>query len=144
MPKLINAVAATAFLAGAVFTFMVHGSPWTIGLLFAASVYLYVLAFTGLSSGLSDVHDAVGFIQDPAEAIVDRAADLLPEPDRGTDRPSPFEKLRAVVDGDEQNKEFDPDAVIARYLAERPPGGASPMAAAGHGAAPRTFGRRKA
>ena len=150
MPKLLNVVAATAFLALAAFTFMLHGSPWMIGLFFAASVYLYVLAFTGLSAGLSDVHDAVGFIQDPAEAIMDHATDQLfpdDEADRGAKRASPLDALRSAIGGDEHgagNKEFDPDAAIARHLAAKRAERAQAAAAPAHPAMPHrpVFGRR--
>ena len=150
MPKLLNVVAATTFLALAVFTFMLHGSPWLIGLLFAASVYLYVLAFAGMSAGLSDIQDAIGFVRDPADAIMDHATDqLFPDSgaDSGTRRASAFDAIRSAVGGDEHaagTKEFDPDAVIARHLAARRAEGAQGAAAPAHPAMPHrpVFGRR--
>lgn len=135
MPNWKNLLIATAFMGFAAYLFIHHGSPWIIGLSFAASLYLFVLAFTGLSAGgVVDLCDAVGFVVSPTEAIVDRAASALPA--------KPVSKLAAMIDGDSEadaKSDFDPDAAIQRYLAERP-AGAPPLAAPSP--APRTFGRR--
>lgn len=133
MPNWKNLVIATAFMGFAAYLYLHHGSPWMIGLSFAASLYLGVLAFTGLSAGgVVDLCDAVDFVVSPTQAIVDRAARALPA--------KPVSKLTAMIDGDDEAKSgFDPDAVIERYLAERP-AGAPPLAAPSP--APRTFGRR--
>jgi hypothetical protein len=133
MPNWKNLLIATAFMGFAAYLYIHHGSPWMIGLSFAASLYLGVLAFTGLSAGgIVDLRDAVDFVSNPAEAIFERAADALPA--------KPVSKLAAMIDGDSDAKsDFDPDAAIQRYLAERP-AGAPPLAAPS--TAPRTFGRR--
>jgi hypothetical protein len=157
MPNIKNVLIGTVFLSLAVFTFLQHGSPWMIGLLFAASMYLFVIAFTGLSSeGVADLQDAIDFVRNPREALTDRIMDtVLPDPDaeQGTERKSILADFIAEVRGDEgcgdavrasSEKPFDPDAVIAKYLADRPqqaPAGE----AAGLGAAARpTFGRKQA
>lgn len=129
-------------MAFAAYLYINHGSPWMIGLSFAASLYLGVLAFTGLSAGgVVDLRDAVDFVSNPAEAIFDRAVDTLaPEPAAGNRQPSALGKLAAMIDGDgEAKSDFDPDAAIQRYLAERPTD--APLLAA-PSPAQRTFGRR--
>ena len=133
MPNWKNLLIATAFMGFAAYLYIHHGSPWMIGLSFAASLYLGVLAFTGLSAGgVVDLRDAVDFVSNPTEAIIERAAGALPA--------KPVSKLAAMIDGDsEAGSDFDPDAVIQRYIAERP-ADAAPLAAPSP--APRTFGRR--
>lgn len=142
MPNWKNLLIATAFMGFAAYLYIHHGSPWMVGLSFAASLYLGVLAFTGLSAGgVVDLRDAVDFVRNPTEAIFDRTLDTLaPEPAAGDGQPSALGKLAAMIDGeDEAKSNFDPDAAIQRYLAERP-ADAPPLAAPS--AAPRTFGRR--
>jgi hypothetical protein len=69
----------------------------------------------------------IDFVRDPADAIVDTATDQLA--DWFSDDKKSAEKA-------EQG--FDPDAAIARYLAQRGP---EPVPTA-HSAAPRVFGRK--
>jgi hypothetical protein len=79
-----------------------------------------------LDEGGGDPTAVVDFVSDPAEAIVDsvtdRLADWLGE-----------DKSKA------EQAEFDPDAVIARHLAQR---GTEPNAATASAAPPRSFGRK--
>jgi len=149
MPNVKNVVAGTAFLALAGFAFYEHASPWLIGLLFAAAFYLYALAATGMSSdGLSDLNDAIDFVGNPTRTIADRAVDqIAPKAEAAGGR---FRELWsdfvAEVRDDKPEaapaKEFDPDAVIARYLAERPQRPEVGDAAEARAPHP-TFGRKK-
>jgi hypothetical protein len=144
MPNWKNLLLATFFLGFAAYLYLHHGSPWAIGLFFAASLYLGVLAFTGLSAGgVVDLRDAVDFVSNPADAIFERTLDTLaPEPAAGDRQPGTLGRIAAMIDGDadaDAKSDFDPDAAIQRYMASRP-ADAAPLAA--QSPAPRTFGRR--
>jgi hypothetical protein len=69
------------------------------------------------------------FVSDPAEAIVDTVTERLDDW-LGEGRTKPAEE------------EFDPDAAVARYLAQRGTEPASPAPAASSPSPVRTFGRK--
>ena len=151
MPNVKNVLVGTVFLSLAGLEFFRQGSPWTIGLLFAAAIYLYALAVTRMSSGgLSDLTDALDFVGNPTRTIADRTVDqLLPEAEKAEGRFwGKYREFVAEVRNEESQaapaKAFDPDAAIARYLAERPNNVGIPEANDAASAPRPTFGRKGA
>jgi hypothetical protein len=108
-----------------------------------------VIDFAGLSAGgLDDLRDAVDFVRNPKDAIVDRTVDqILPQAEAAESHlrgmwAGFLAELRGGAKAEPASaEEFDPDAVIARYLAERPQTADAPPSPA---AARPSFGRKKA
>ena len=131
------------------------GSPWLVGLCVIASGYLFYRALTDQTgAAVEDLDLAVSFVRDPKGTLFDQAVDLLgggDEQPRGEkarqDKPGLIQSLVAELDTRERNDPapFDPDAVIARYLANRP---ADPPPAVAEPAPPtpqfQGFGRKRA
>jgi hypothetical protein len=129
------------------------GSPWLVGLCVVASGYLFYRALTDQTgTPLEDLDLAVGFVRDPKEALFDQAVDMLgggeeqrPAEKRRDGKPGLLQSFIAELDTRESKADdrFDPDAVIARYLANRP---AEQPAAAPEPSRPAVqgFGRKRA
>ena len=139
------------FFGFAIFTLMTGGSAWLVGLCILASGYLFYRAFTDQTGAAGDdLQLAVDFVRDPRETLLDIAVAKLggeEEQQPAKDRPGLMDALVAEF-GPEQSKRdeapaFDPDAAIARYLANRPP---EPPAAAepAYRLPVRGFGRKRA
>jgi hypothetical protein len=139
------------FFGFAIFTLMTGGSPWLVGLCVIASGYLFYRAFTDQTGAAGDdLQLAVNFVRDPRETLLDLAVDRLggnEEEQPANDRPGLLQGLMEEF-GPERSKgeeppAFDPDAAIARYIANRPP--EHPAAAETAYRPPvRGFGRKRA
>ena len=140
-----------AFFGFATFKFMTGGSPWLVGLCVVAAGYLFYRAFVDQTGAAADdLQLAVDFVRDPREALLDIAAarfagDEEEQPAR--ERPGLMQALLARFGPKEaelaEAPAFDPDAAIARYLANRPaqqPAAAEPA----HRPASKGFGRKRA
>jgi len=116
------------FFGFAIFTLMTGGSPWLVGLCVLASGYLFYRAFTDQTgAAVEDLQLAVDFVRDPRETLLDLAVDRLggnEEAQPAKDRPGLLQALMAEFGPEQTRREeppaFDPDAAIARYLANRP------------------------
>ena len=112
-------------LAVAVWWFTVDGLGSSALLCGAAAAFFFFRGAQGLSVGeAGDPTALVDFVTDPADAIVDAATDQVAEWMRSDDQKATAGEQRG----------FDADAVIARYLAQREAEPAAP--------APRGFGRK--
>ena len=124
-------------------TFFSDGFGSETVILSAAGGFFLFLGGQGLTVGEAGNPIAlVDFVRDPAGAIVDTATDRLGDW-FNDDKPAPESAPAAEA----EKPKFDPDAVIERYLAQRPTAPAPETAAdaaAGfaHPAPPRTFGRK--
>lgn len=120
------------FLALAYWSFSTDGLNGTTILFGVFSLFLFFRGASGHeASSVDDVTAPLDFVQDPAGAIVDAAVDKVGElwsardgkDDRGivATAVGRVEELLSV-DGEKsaQGAPFDPDAVIERYLANRP------------------------
>ena len=103
------------------------GSPWLVGLCVVASGYLFYRALTDQTgAAVEDLDLAVSFVRDPKGTLFDQAVDMLGggEGQRREEKPGIIQSLVAEFDSRERKADdsapFDPDAVIARYLANRP------------------------
>ena len=103
-----------------------------------AAAFFFFRGAQGLTANeAGDVGDAsavIEFVSNPAEAIVDTATDRLADWFKG-DEPKPVAPEPATA----ESSGFDPDAIVARYLAQRGP---EPAGAAAAQAPPRGFGRK--
>jgi hypothetical protein len=115
------------FFGFGAFTLFTDGSPWLVGLCVIASGYLFYRALTDQTgAAVEDLDLAVSFVRDPKGTMFDQAVDLLggSEEPRREERPGLLQSLIAEFDTREgkadEAKPFDPDAAIARYLANRP------------------------
>lgn len=117
------------FFGFGMFKLFEGGSPWLVGLCVVASGYLFYRARTDLTgAAVADLDLAVSFVRDPKETLLDQAVDMLTGGDeeerpRQAQKPGLIQSLVAAFDTREaktDDKPFDPDAVIARYLANRP------------------------
>jgi hypothetical protein len=133
------------FLGFAMYTLVSGGSYWLMGLSVGASFYLFYRALheeTGAAA--DDLQLAVDFVRNPYDAILDEAVGQLTgedeeRPRRGEPKPGVIQSLIAEFDTRETKSDFDPDAAIARYLANRPPPEVTPLAKPVRG-----FGRKGA
>jgi hypothetical protein len=103
------------------------GSPWLVGLCVVASGYLFYRALTDQTgAAVEDLDLAVSFVRDPKGTLFNEAVDMLGvgEEPRREDKPGLIQSLIGEFDSRESKADasapFDPDAVIARYLANRP------------------------
>ena len=145
MPNWRNLLVAAGLFGFGTYTFINHGSVWTGALACAAGLYVLAISVLGLSSGAgADLQEAIKFVRNPKDAILDRAiADL-----GGAEEPGPsateavFGRVASLFENqhDEPPKQFDPDAAFARYMATRPPGGPAEEQSAP--AARPSFGRK--
>jgi hypothetical protein len=112
-------------LAVAVWSFTADGLGSSALLCGAAAAFFFLRGAQGLGAGeAGDPTALVDFVTDPADAIVDAAADQVAEW-MGSDN----QKGTAG-----EQPRFDADAIIARYLAQREAEPAAPV--------PRAFGRK--
>ena len=126
------------------------GSPWMVGLCVVASGYLFYRGLTDQTgAAVEDLDLAVSFVRDPKGTLFDQAIDMLGggEDQRREEKPGLIQSLVAELDSREKKADdsaiFDPDAVIARYLANRPP--EQPAAAPERPRPPvQGFGRKRA
>jgi len=117
-------------LGMAYWSFSADGFGFSTLLCAAAAAFFFFRGAQGQEAGeTGDPTALIDFVRDPADAIVDTATDRL------TDWLTPEAKGK-----DADKPGFDPDAAIARYLAQRPaePPPANPVAPAPH----RSFGRK--
>ena len=115
------------FFGFGAYTLFTDGSPWLVGLCVIASGYLFYRALTDQTgAAIEDLDLAVSFVRDPKGMLIDQAVDLLGggEDQRREEKPGLIQSLVAEFDSRERKADesaaFDPDAVIARYLANRP------------------------
>jgi hypothetical protein len=117
------------FFGFAIFTLITGGSLWLVGLSVVAAAYLFYRAFTEQTGAAGqDLELAVSFVRNPYETLFDEAVARLDDEQR--DQPPRGQRgmLQSLVAdlgiGDDRSKDgepsFDADAVIARYLADRP------------------------
>jgi hypothetical protein len=93
----------------------------------AAAAFFFFRGAQGLEvDSAGDPTALIDFVRDPADAIVDTATDQLAD------------WFNDDKKADEAGQGFDPDAAIARYLAQRGTETAPPV----HSAPPRVFGRK--
>lgn len=114
------------FFGFGTYTLFTDGSPWLVGLCVVASGYLLYRALTDQTGApVEDLGLAVSFVRDPKGTLFDHAIDLLggDEESRREERPGLIQSLVAEFDSRDSKPQdsapFDPDAVIARYLANR-------------------------
>lgn len=131
------------FFGFAMFQLFTGGSPWLIGLCVVASAYIFYRALTDQTgAAVEDLNLAIDFVRDPYDTVFDEAVARL---GGGDDAEQPAREQPGILQsfvselgrGEKANEErtaFDPDAAIARYLANRP---AEPQPAKG-------FGRKRA
>ena len=118
------------FFGFGTFKLFTDGSPWLVGLCVVASGYLFYRALTDQTGApIEDLDLAVSFVRDPKGTLFDQAVDLLGggeeqprEETRREEKPGLFRSFIAELDTRETkaDEQFDPDAAIARYLANRP------------------------
>jgi hypothetical protein len=97
----------------------------------AAAAFLIVRGTQGVTVGESgDPTALIEFVRDPAGAIVDTATDRLGDW---------LSEAKPSAAAEPEQPKFDPDAAIARYLAQRDAGPAAPSATP---ASPVGFGRK--
>ncbi len=143
-----HVLVGSGFLTFAAFQVVWGGSFWLIALPVVASAFFFFRAFTGQTGTPgADLSLAVDFIRDPLDTVLDEAAARL---DGNQDEPRQPRTKGGVlqqfvrdlgVSADAPDKPaFDPDAAIARYLANRPAG--SGVAETLPPAAARGFGRK--
>ena len=115
------------FFGFGAFKLFTGGSPWLVGLCVVASGYLFYRALTDQTgAAVDDFGLAVGFVRNPLSTVVDQAVGQLggDEEPRENNRPGLIQSLVAEFGGErskqDENPAFDPDAAIARYLANRP------------------------
>ena len=131
------------FFGFGAFKLFTDGSPWLVGLCFAASAYLFYRALHDQTGApVDDLQFAVDFVRNPYDAVVDQVVGHFTERD---DEPAEQNRppvAQALVRPEEPAPEpsgFDPDAAIARYLANRPAPEPAPLARPAGG-----FGRKRA
>ena len=131
------------FFGFAMFTLFTGGSPWLVGLCVVASAYIFYRALTEQTGAAgADFELAVSFVRDPYETVFDEAVARLgggdDEEQPRRDQPGVLQSFVSELGLGEKPAEekpaFDPDAAIARYLANRP---AEPQPVRG-------FGRKRA
>ena len=118
------------FFGFGTFKLFTDGSPWLVGLCVVASGYLFYRALTDQTGApIEDLDLAVSFVRDPKGTLVDQVVDLLGggeeqprEEKRLDEKPGLLQSFIAELDTRESKAadQFDPDAAIARYLANRP------------------------
>ena len=116
------------FFGFAVFKLMTGGSPWLIALCVVAAGYMFYRAFTDQTgAAVEDLQLAVNFVRDPRDTLLDMAVDKFggdEEEQPAKERPGLMQALMAEFGPAQSKREeppaFDPDAAIARYLANRP------------------------
>lgn len=120
------------FLAGAAVAVVADASFWTIALLLLASGFCFFQVVRGrVDAPGADLNLAFDFVRDPLDTIIDHTADALDngrqqqEAPRSTAQGGVLQnfarELGLGADSEPAKPAFDPDAVIARYLADRPP-----------------------
>jgi hypothetical protein len=136
-----------AFFGFAMFTLFTGGSPWLVGLCVVASAYIFYRALTDQTgAAFEDLNLAIDFVRDPCDTVFDEAVARLEgdEDEQPAKRDQPgvlqsfVSELGLGAKAAEEKPAFDPDAAIARYLANRPADAAPlepapPRAAAGFG-----------
>ena len=119
------------FFGFGTFKLFTDGSPWLVGLCVVASGYLFYRALTDQTGApIEDLDLAVSFVSDPKGTLLDQAVDLLgggdeprrDEKERRDEKSGLLQSFIAELDTRESKAgdQFDPDAAIARYLANRP------------------------
>ena len=138
------------FFGFGTYTLFTDGSPWLVGLCVVASGYLFYRALTDQTGApVEDLDLAVSFVRDPKGTLFDQAVDMLggPEERPREDKPGLIQSLVAEFDTRDRKADdppaFDPDAIIERYLANRPVAEASPEPAP-HKPPAQLFGRKRA
>jgi hypothetical protein len=137
------------FFGFAMFKLFTGGSPWLVGLSVVAAGYLFYRALADQTGAAAeDLELAVGFVRNPYETLFDEAVARLTGEDeeeqpRKPSGPNMLQSLAAELDTRETKTDagngFDPDAAIARYLANRPAVESAPIAQQVKG-----FGRKRA
>ena len=144
-----HVLVGTGFLLFALYKVETDDAYWTVGLLLAVSGFFYIRALAGWTGTPgADLSLAVDFIRDPFETVIDEAAarlddnqDEVPQSKERGGVLQQFARELGVGRDDEaaEKPAFDPDEAIARYLANRPAGDASPETAPPRAAG---FGRK--
>ncbi len=117
------------FFGFAMFQLFTGGSPWLIGLCVVASAYIFYRALTDQTGAAGeDLNLAIDFVRNPYDTVLDEAVARLgggdEEEQPRREQPGVLQSLMSELGLDKANEEkpaFDPDAAIARYLANRPP-----------------------
>ena len=117
------------FFGFAMFKLFTGGSPWLVGLCVVASAYIFYRALTEQTGTAgADLELAVSFVRDPYDTVIDEAVARLgggdDEEQPRRDQPGVLQSFVSELGLGEKAAEekpaFDPDAAIARYLANRP------------------------
>jgi hypothetical protein len=130
MRGVTSILAGFALLGLALWAFWGEGASKSALAFAAGGAFLLVRGWQGLGiTKAGDFMSPMSFIQNPARAIVDSAIDAAGELIE--------EKRKTKLEAEEASS-FDPDAALARYMANRPepPVGAEPAPAR------RSFGRK--
>jgi hypothetical protein len=143
-------VMGAGFFGFGIYMLLTGGSLMLVGLSVVAAAYLFYRAFTEQTGEAGqDLELAVNFVRNPYETLFDEAVARLDNDQR--DQPAQDQRgmLRSLVAelglGDDQRKDdergFDADAAIERYLANRP---AEAAAQPPYRPAAQGFGRKRA
>lgn len=125
-----TALVATALMMMAAGAFYYGQFVGGAAFLAGSAVLFFRFASGDREAGVADVQSTMDFIRDPAGSIVDAAFDRLPGSDR---QPAVEQKRDSAIgrvaswlsdDGSSpaEQKPFDADAALARYMASRPDG----------------------
>lgn len=122
------------FFGFAMFKLVTAEAYWLVGLCVGMSFYLFYRGWTEeTGAAAEDLELAVGFVRNPYETLFDEAVGQLTggeeERPRQEQKQGLIQSMISEFDTRESKpdqKRFDPDAVIARYLAERQSSGAAP------------------
>ena len=133
------------FFGFGTFKLLTGGSPWLVGLCAIAAGYLFYRAYTEQTGeAAQDLELAVSFVRNPTETVFDEVVARLDQriDQASKDQPGLIQSFVSER-GLAENKPaeppaFDPDAAIARYLANRPAPEPAPLAR------PQGFGRKRA
>ena len=133
------------FFGFGTFKLLTAGSPWLVGLCAIAAGYLFYRAYTEQTGeAAQDLELAVNFVRNPTETVFDEVVARLDQriDQASKDQPGLIQSFVSELGLAENNpaepSAFDPDAAIARYLANRPAPEPAPLAR------PQGFGRKRA
>lgn len=117
------------FFGFGTFKLFTDGSPWLVGLCVVASGYLFYRALTDQTGAAAeDLNLAIDFVRNPYDTVFDEAVARLgggeDEDQPKRDQPGVLQSFVSELGlGDKASEDkpaFDPDAAMARYLANRP------------------------